>query len=124
MIPINILASDGHTTAKIKSLDEDADGRLSGKGSSDYGRSVDDFNHYAHRAAQCERSWGLRDADTQHYVGLALSSLQEIPEAARKPFDAATLDPRVRPLFEGYVPVRLDQAQVEKVEQMKRDSRL
>jgi len=28
MIPINILASDGHTTAKIKSLDEDADGRL------------------------------------------------------------------------------------------------
>ena len=28
MIPINMLASDGHTTAKIKSLDEDADGRL------------------------------------------------------------------------------------------------
>jgi lysyl-tRNA synthetase class 1 len=28
MIPINVLASDGHTTAKIRSLDEDADGRL------------------------------------------------------------------------------------------------
>jgi lysyl-tRNA synthetase class 1 len=28
IIPINILASDGHTTAKINSLDEDPDGRL------------------------------------------------------------------------------------------------
>jgi hypothetical protein len=28
IIPISILASDGHTTAKIKSLDEDPDGRL------------------------------------------------------------------------------------------------
>jgi lysyl-tRNA synthetase class 1 len=28
IIPINILASDGHTTAKIRSLDEDPDGRL------------------------------------------------------------------------------------------------
>jgi Domain of unknown function (DUF4209) len=27
-IPINVLATDGHTTAKIGSLDEDADGRL------------------------------------------------------------------------------------------------
>ena len=28
MIPINIIASDGHTTAKINSLDDDPDGRL------------------------------------------------------------------------------------------------
>ncbi|MFZ3264602.1 MAG: DUF4209 domain-containing protein [Terriglobales bacterium] len=28
IIPINILASDGHTTAKVRSLDEDPDGRL------------------------------------------------------------------------------------------------
>jgi hypothetical protein len=28
IIPINVLASDGHTTARIGSLDEDADGRL------------------------------------------------------------------------------------------------
>jgi|GEM_PF-4975868 len=107
------------TLTQFKTVLEDAESRLSGQSSRSYSSAAENFESYANRAIRYKSSYGLTDYDTTRALSQALQFLGDIPESARKPFDTSTVDPRVRPLFEGYSTVKLNQNLVDQTTRMK-----